>query len=192
MNTIQLNLRNSATRRTQSATFSQNSRDADAFPPSEGLPVTADLVIRAIRGEALPKGWFEIARQDGRYEQTLRLLSAKRLLASVTVELVGGLYSGGGESRACASVPLHECLMSGEVCGVNPSFGREAQDWVDVHQNAIEKRLIRSAKIVPANWRWLAQGDFTEIAEVQLPLFGGNFHEARAYIALTQDYREED
>ena len=192
MNTIQLALHDSATRRTHSATFSQNSRDSDNFPPSEGLPLTADLVIRAIRGEALPTGWFELARQGGRYTRTLRLLSAKRLLASATVELVGGLYSGGGESRACASVPLHEWLMSGEVCGENPSFGREAQDWVDEHMNDIAKRLIRSAKIVPTNWRWMAQGDFTEIAEVTLPLWGGEFHSARVYIALTQDYRQED
>ena len=191
MNTIQLALRDSATRRTQLSTFSQKS-SSDDFPESIGLPVTADLVIRAIRGEALPNGWVEIARKDCPAERTLRLLSVKRLLTSVTVELVGGLYSGGGESRACASVPLHEWLISGEVCGENPAFGREAQDWVDEHRDSIEKRLIRSTTIIATNWRWLAQGDFTEIAEVELPLYGADFHKARAYIALSPDYREED
>lgn len=190
MNTIHLDLYDSLALRTTSRTFSEGSR-VDDFDESEGLVVTAELAVRAIRGEVLPKGWTEIARMGYPHARSLRLRSGKELVATATVEVTGGMYSGVGESRACASVPLHESLMSGEVCGENPDFGREAKDWVDAHRDAIEKRLIRGARIISTNWRWLAMGDYTGIAEVALPKWGADFHEARAYIALSPNYAEE-
>ena len=153
----------------------------DFFPLCEGLRATSELSVRAIRGETLPSKWREIAQSwDYSYAESLRMWSAEPLRATATVFVTS--------DYACAQVPLHESILSGEICAENPEFGGMARDWVSIHRNTIERKITFNSKLLNAPWRLLACGEWTPVADANVGSGEddcGNEFTAKAIIALS-------